>query len=208
VKLLSVTLLVTPVHYNIDMSFTYIEVKDKELLNRVFAFRYKIISQTKAYESYYKETTFQNNMESDKYDKYSIHFAVLNENNDVCASVRLIHNSAIGYPTENDMTFDNTKFEREKLGELSRIFINQKCRNPKATKELIHNLNKLIYIKMMKLKIEYTYGALEPNFLRLLKIFKMPYEILGERQNQGKMGLRYPCILYTKKLAKENQQFI
>ena len=190
------------------MNFTYLEATNNKMLNSIFEFRYKIISQTKAYSSYYQENEFPNSMESDKYDAYSIHFVVLDEDNAICASVRLIYNSPIGYPTENDMKFDNKKFDRDKLGELSRIFIDEKCRSFKVTKQIIYNLNKLIYLKMIRLKIKYTYGALESNFLRLLKIFKMPYEVLDKKQNQGKMGFRFPCILYTQRLGDENKKFL
>ena len=65
-----------------------------------------------------------------------------------------------------------------------------------------------MYSKLMKLGIEYTYGALEPRFVRLLKMYKICYEIIGEKQLQGKMGLRYPCILYTQRLGDDNPEIV
>lgn len=190
------------------MDFRFLEVKENELLDKVLAFRYKIINETASFQIYAQKNNFPDKKESDIYDPYSVHFVALNEDDEVCATVRLIYNSAEGYPLENCMKFDNTSFERDKLGELSRIFIDAKYRSMQTTKSIIHHLNKLIYIKMMELGIEYTYGALEPKFLRLLKMFKMNYEVLAEKQMHGQMGLRYPCILYTRRLGFDNPEFI
>lgn len=190
------------------MKFTFLEVKNSDMLKKVFEFRYKVMSEIKEFQEYFLATEFKNNQETDMYDKYSLHFVVLDESDNICANVRLIHNSELGYPTENQMLFNKDMFERDKLGELSRIFIDSAYRNLHTTKNIIHNLNKLLYAKMVELNIEYTYGALEPGFIRLLKMCNMPYEVIGEEQVQGKMGLRFPCILYTKKLGSNNQEFI
>ena len=59
---------------------------------------------------------------------------------------------------------------------------------------------------MIELNIEYSYGALEKPFFRLLRILKMPYEIIGTEQIHGGR-MRYPSILYTNKLLEENKDF-
>jgi N-acyl-L-homoserine lactone synthetase len=157
------------------------------------------------YPNYLKKLSLKNKIESDEYDKYAIQFAVFT-GEQICASVRLIYNSPIGYPTENAMKFNSSNFKRENLAELSRIFINKKYRNLKDTKKIIDGLKKILYFKMKELDIEYSYGSLEKNFLRLLKIYKMRYEIIGECQEHGDFGLRCPCILYTKKLGIDNYE--
>ncbi len=189
------------------MNFTFLEVTNSELLEKVFAFRYKIITESEIFDGYVRETEFPNNKESDKFDPFSIHFVALNENAKVCATVRLIHHCPYKYPTEK-MIFNTSKFKREKLGEISRIFIHPECRDLKTTKEIIDNFKKLLYAKLMDLDIEYTYGALKSNLIRLLKIFKMCYEELSEMQMLGSMGLRYPCILYTKRLGDDNPELV
>lgn len=188
------------------MNFTFLEVEDSELLEKVFAFRYKILLEI--YPEYIEASNLLDNKEYDKYDTYSVHFAALDKEGEVCATVRLIHNSLFGYPTENSMRFDNSMFERNKLGEMSRIFVDAKYRNMQTTKIIIKNLNELIYFKMMELGIEYTYGSLEENFLRLLRIYKMNYATIGEKQEHGSFGFRYPSILYTKQLGVDNPQII
>lgn len=189
------------------MDFKFLEVNDEDLLEKVYHFRYNIIRGTEIFKDYLDDNDFKNFKESDIYDDYSVHFVALNHQNDVCATVRLIHNCPHGYPTENCMIFDKHIFDRNKLGELSRIFIDRKYRNLPTTKEIFHNFNRLLYKKMIELGIEYTYGALEPRFVRLLRMNKMWYEILADKQQHGKMGLRYPCVLYTKRLGDDNPEF-
>jgi N-acyl-L-homoserine lactone synthetase len=181
-------------------------VCDDELIDRVFEFRYKILLDI--YPEYLNVSGYSGTKEHDKYDKYSVHFAALNEDGEVCATVRLIHHSPIGYPTENSMTFDNSMFERDRLGEMSRIFIDDKYRNLKTTKYIIQNFNRLLYFKMMELGIEYTYGSLEDSFLRLLRIYKMNYQTIGEKQAHEYFGKRYPSILYTERLGLDNPEIL
>ncbi|MDK9694446.1 MAG: GNAT family N-acetyltransferase [Sulfurimonas sp.] len=190
------------------MNFKFVEVISEELLEKVFEFRYKVITQTEIFKEYVDANHYVDNKESDIYDPYSVHFAVLDELENVCATVRLIYNSPHGYPAENCMVFERTLFQRDKLGELSRIFIDAAYRDMVTTKHIIHHLNELLYVKMRYLGIEYTYGALEPRFVRLLRIYRMCYEPLAEKQLHGKMGLRYPCILYTTRLGEDNPEFI
>ncbi len=190
------------------VEFKFLEVNndDKEMLEKVYAFRYKIVKET--YPEYLASSDCCNNIEYDKYDEFSTHFIAINSSNKIFATVRLIHNSPFGYPTENCMSFDNSSFERDKLGEMSRIFVDSKYRNIHNTKQIIHEVKKSMYIKMMTLNIQYTYGSLEASFLRLLKMYKMCYEVIGKEQLHKHVGLRYPCILYTKRLAEDNQELL
>lgn len=184
------------------MNFTFLEVKDSNLLEKVFEFRYKIFLEI--YPEYLQN--LKEEKENDIYDPYSVHYAAIDENNEVCATVRLIHNSPLGYPTENYMSFDNESFDRNKLGEMSRIFIDPKYRNMIFTKIIIQNFIELIYAKMIFLGIEYTYGSLGSRFLRLLKICKINYVTIGEEQMHKYFGLRLPCILHTKQLILDNKK--
>jgi len=188
------------------MNFTFLEVTNCDMLEKVFEFRYKIFLEM--FPEYLQTYSLANEKEHDKYDPYSIHFAALDKDDEVCATVRLIYNSPIGYPTENGMIFDKDIFERDKLGEMSRIFVDSKYRSIKTTKIIIQEVKKFMYTKMMKLGIEYTYGSLETNFLRLLRIYKMCYTTIGRGQKHGYFGLRYPCILYTKQLGTDNPELI
>ncbi len=187
-----------------DFRFLEVDKNDTEMLEKVFAFRYKIFLEI--YPEYLIDSNCIDNKESDIYDQYATQFIALDNDDNILATVRMIHSSPIGYPTENSLQFDNTQFQKDKLGEMSRIFVDPKYRSVSTTKKIFYEVKKSIYFKMMELDIEYTYGSLEDNFLRLLKIYKIPYEIIGEKQQY--IGLRYPCILYTKTLENENKEFI
>ena len=182
--------------------FQFVLVEDELLLQKVYSFRHKVLHEI--YPDYLKESGLIEGVEFDKYDQYAIHFAALDQNGELCATVRLIHHSPIGYPTENSLEFNKDQFKRSHLGELSRIFIDKRYRNLKDTKIIIDGLKKILYYKMKELDIHYTYGSLEKSFLRLLRIYKMDYQTLGEPQVHGLFGTRYPSILKTDILAKDN----
>jgi N-acyl-L-homoserine lactone synthetase len=188
------------------LDFKFLEVNDNDLLEKVFEFRYQVFLDI--YPEYIKNLNLKEEKEHDKYDPYSIHFVALNKNGEVCATVRLIHNSPLGYPTENYMNVDNKSFDRDKLGEMSRIFVDSKYRNIQTTKSIIQEVKKFMYIKMKQLNIDYTYGSLESTFFRLLKIYKMNYIKIGDEQIHKYFGLRHPCILYTKQLLLDNPELI
>lgn len=184
------------------LEFEFLEVNSNELLDKVYRFRYKILcEELKVFD----RNSYPYQKETDQYDPSSIHFAAVDENGEVAACVRLIHHSPVGYPTENGMVFDIDKniFERDKVGEVSRIFIDSKYRNFKATKSIMGDIKKYVYLKMKEKGLLYTYGALEKSFLRLLRMYKMDYETIGKVQKYGG-ELRFPAILYTKKLEEDN----
>ncbi len=187
-------------------NFTFLEVSDKELLDKVYEFRYKVFMEI--YPEYMKSLDLPDNKEKDEYDAYSAHFAALNERGEVSATMRIIYNSPIGYPTENNVKFANSMFAREKLGEMSRIFIDSRYRSIKTSKVIMDGFKKLTYSKMIDLGIEYTYGYLEESFLRLLQMYKIPYQTIGEKQEHPEFGVRYPCIMYRDELGKENAKLL
>jgi N-acyl-L-homoserine lactone synthetase len=175
-------------------------VDTPELLNRLYHFRYGI-----ALEAFngYKEN--KEEIDIDVYDDYSVHFVALDEDDNICAATRFIVNSPIGYPTENNLDFELDKEiadNRDKLAEVSRIFISKDVRGFKNAKHLIHGLTDLIYIHIKKNDTRYIYGALESSFLKFLNMINIKYEAVGEGSEY--YGFRYPCILKTEDLEKLN----
>ncbi|WP_345985632.1 GNAT family N-acyltransferase [Sulfurimonas sp. HSL-1656] len=187
------------------MTTTFVEATTQEELEKVFAFRYKIVCEKLGVDSLdYCEP----GRETDEYDAYAMHFAAFDEQGEVAACVRLIHNSPIGYPTANHMRcdIDQSAFEPHKVAELSRIFVNAEKRGIQETKRLFQGLKEIVYLKGKALGIEYTYGGLEKPFLKLLNMFKYPYKPIGEEQDY--VGRRYPCIMYTRELEAENPELL
>lgn len=187
------------------MQYQFLHVTDRELLDRVYRFRYKIWCEELGYIEPNSEKK-----EQDIYDDYSDQFAILDSNDEICATMRLIHHSPIGYPTEKFLNLDDeTKiYKRDRLGEMSRIFLNPNNRNLRDTKILINAIVKsLAYIKIKEHGISYCYGAVDPIFLKLINMFKIPYVPIADTgiYNGAK---RYPVILYTNALEYQNPQLI
>jgi N-acyl-L-homoserine lactone synthetase len=146
--------------------------------------------------------------EIDDYDAYCNQFAILNSLGDICCTMRLIHHSPIGYPTERFLNLEEEQyqFERDKLAEMSRIFIAPQYRNMRDTKLFLNTLAKnLAYEKIKEYGIEFCYGMMEKKFLRLVNMFQIPYKPIGKLE-QDYDKLKYPSIMHIKELERQNPQ--
>jgi len=185
------------------MKYNFIHVTNEDILDKVHRFRYKIMHG----ELGLIEAN-TNRKETDAYDKYCNQFAILNSKSEICCTMRLIHHSPIGYPTERflDLNQPQYQFDRDKLAEMSRIFIDPKYRNMRETKIFISSIVKsLAYEKMKENGIEYCYGMLEQKFLKLVNMFKIPYQpISGVEHDFNK--LKHPSMIHIKELEKLNPQ--
>lgn len=142
------------------------------------------------------------------YDNYCNQFAILNSDGEICCTMRLIHHSPIGYPTERFLDIKEHSFQhnRDKLAEMSRIFIDPRYRNMRETKIFITTIVKsLAYEKIKQHGIEHCYGMLEQKFLKLVNMFKIPYKPIGKLE-QDYDKFKYPSILHVRELEKQNPQ--
>ena len=189
------------------MQYQFLHVHDRALLDKVYRFRFKIYCEE---SDALDPNNYPDKKETDAYDQYCDQFAILNSDEEICCTMRLIHHSPIGYPTANYLEFDKKIhcYHEEKIGEMSRIFIDKKYRNMHDTKIFINSIVKsLAYKKIKEYGIEYCYGALESRFLKLVNMFKIPYMPIGEAQlNYGKK--RHPSILFTADLEEQNPQLL
>ena len=184
--------------------FYFFEVLDENMLERVYRFRYDIVCEELGF--------FDKNelrIETDKYDPFSTHFVALDENCEIVATTRLIHHSPIGYPTEEHLKIHEPvkalldTYKRDKLAEISRVFIAKNHRNMSDTRYIILNfIVDKIYPKVKDFGIEYCYSAMEKKFVRLLRMFHIYYDIIGPLQD-GYGSPRYPCLLSIARLEKE-----
>jgi len=185
------------------MKYRFVHVTNEEILDKVHRFRYKVMHEELGWIE--SNTSAK---ERDMYDEYCDQFAILNYEGEICATVRLIHHSPIGYPTEKflDLTQSKYQFDRDKLAEMSRIFIAPKHRNMRETKIFLISFAKsLVYEKMKEHDIEYCYGMMEQKFIKLVNMFKIPYKAIGELQ-QDYDKFKYPSMMFVKELEKVNPQ--
>jgi N-acyl-L-homoserine lactone synthetase len=184
--------------------FRIVEAQDSDLLERIYRFRYFILCEE---QKVFKEEDYPDGMEYDEYDQYATHFVALDKNDTIAACFRLIHHSPIGYPTENVFNIDLSalNLKREKIGEVSRIFIHPTYRHLKTSREIFMLFKTPLYFKMIELGLEYTLGALENRFYFLLYKYGYPYEMIGEASFYGGKQ-RFPALLSIHKLLQANPE--
>ena len=118
-----------------DKGYTFGQVVSKELLTKVFKFRYKIYTM-----EYGFEPTNPQEQEEDQWDKNSVHFACLDKNKDVIGTARCIH-EINGLPVHEFMD----KYSDFSLGsytcfELSRFSVAKEFRKTQIPKHILKAL--------------------------------------------------------------------
>ncbi len=188
--------------------FKCIEAKDEELIKEIYRFRYQIACEE---DNIFCKDNYQEKYETDEYDKYSIHYAVLDKEGEIAGCMRLIHHSPIGYPASNHLPiFEEEKknlLTNDEMGELSRIFIRRDCRGIKSSKRIVEAIKPLAGQKLIDLKIVFSFGALEMSFFRFLLMLKMPYRQIGPYYIYGNRK-RALCVMDTKEFSSLNQEFL
>ncbi|WP_456404334.1 GNAT family N-acyltransferase [Hydrogenimonas sp.] len=185
--------------------FKCIEAKDEELIKEIYRFRYRIACEE---EDIFDKRNYSTVLETDDYDKYSVQYAVLDEN-EIVGCMRIIHHSPIGYPAFNNLEiYEKDRkilLPNEKMGELSRIFIRKDCRGIKQSKAIIESIKVPTVNKLKEYNIEFTFGALEESFARFLKLLKIPYHKVGPYLTYGNRK-RALHVMYTEELYSLNKE--
>ncbi len=102
--------------------------KDENLLLATFRLRYEVY----CHEMKFLNTEdYPDGVESDHYDKHSVHFAAVDENENVVGSMRLVLKSDEPFPLEkysDRLAVDMNTLPRDTIGEISRLVISKKYR--------------------------------------------------------------------------------
>lgn len=181
--------------------FQFKRVTVEDELIEVFKLRYKIYCEEWGFE---KPEDYPGGLETDEFDKYSLHFAaVLKDTNQLIGTVRIILNSEKGFPLERHCKIDVnlTGFNRDKIGEISRLAISKEyhrrledrfiykdiagydpeiCRftnNRRKRQEIVIGLYKCIYVESKKMGLTHWYAVMTKGLKLLLKrmgIFFVP----------------------------------
>jgi len=109
------------------MPFKVELVTDEEALAEVFKLRYKVYCLEWGFE---KPEKYPDRLETDEYDKYSLHFAARDDSQKIVGTVRLILGSSAGFPAERycQVDFDRSGIPEECFAEISRLAINREYR--------------------------------------------------------------------------------
>ena len=110
--------------------FRFGQVTDDDVLKDTFRMRYEVYVDEFGFED---EADHPNGLETDAYEKESIHFACLNETDSVVATIRLVLHSAKGFPIEHatKLNFPGEKPGPDKTGEISRLTVTKDLRRRK-----------------------------------------------------------------------------
>ncbi len=96
-------------------------------LRRVYALRYQVYCNEWGFE---RPEDHPGGIEKDEYDPHSIHFIETFDDDRLIGTVRIILDSPAGFPIESHckLDIDLKKFERRRIGEISRLAISKEMR--------------------------------------------------------------------------------
>ena len=191
--------------------FYFFEVEDERFLERIYRFRYEIVCEELGF---FDKNKYPDKLEYDEYDNYANQFVALDENMEIAATMRFIHHSPIGYPALKHLRLYPhfqaliEQYKKEKISEISRVFIHKKYRNFSDTRTIIKRfITEQTYFIAKEYGIEYGFAAIEGRFLRLLRKFNLNFEPVGEEQS-GYGSPRFPCVLPTMRLERDNPHLV
>ena len=104
--------------------FNFVQADSEDLKKAIYRLRYKVYVEECGFE---KAEDHPDGYETDEYDPHSIHFAALDENQEVIGTIRMILNSEKGFPIERaaKITFIGERPAPHKIIEVSRLAVSK-----------------------------------------------------------------------------------
>jgi len=168
----------------IKEGFELHSIQNVEEEDQMYQLRYRVYCEE---YNYLDPKNYPDKREKDVYDPYSVHFVILNKNNShesVIGTVRIIRNSKVGFPLENNFKIDlnSRNIPRDSLIELSRLVIDKKYRIDNYMLDLVREL----YHYVKRFKIEYVYSVMDERLFMPLQKMQYPFVKIGNTtQYQG-----------------------
>lgn len=109
------------------MAFIVHKVAEKDKLQEIYKLRYKVYCEEWGFE---KPEHHPGEIETDIYDKNSVHFMAKNDDGNLVGTIRLILSSDEGFPLEKycQININKDELPRENLAEISRLAISKQYR--------------------------------------------------------------------------------
>jgi N-acyl amino acid synthase of PEP-CTERM/exosortase system len=107
--------------------FNFVQANSEDLKKAIYRLRYKVYVEEFGFE---KAEDHLDGYEIDKYDSNSIHFAALNEKQEVIGTLRMVLHSEKGFPIDHEakISFIGEKPEPNKIVEMSRLAVSKDFR--------------------------------------------------------------------------------
>ena len=177
----------------------------EDLLKETYRLRYQVYCHE---AEFLDDSEYPDEIESDIYDKHSVHFAALDHEKKIVGTLRLILHSGLGFPLEiHCPNHDRSKinFPPSQLGEISRLAVSKDWRRRKndgvygmtsyhSTPEneipehlkpqrkrpvIVFGLYKLLYLESKRRGITHWYAAMEQKLNATLKKFSFDFKAIG-----------------------------
>jgi N-acyl-L-homoserine lactone synthetase len=158
-------------------------------------FRYKVYCEERGFEN---SDDHPYKIEFDEYDLFSKHIVAINEK-EVVGCCRLIQNSPIGFPTENNFVLDeNIDYDRNFICEISRFSVSKTL---KDVNSMIDDFIKKIFLESKFDGQKYFLLNMTRGLKLLLKRKGINFIPIGRPQEFH--GLRTPHFGVVDEVAKE-----
>jgi len=125
-----------------NFKFKKVDRQDVELMEKVYRIRYQVYCLE---SGFLNPSDYPDEMESDEYDPYSIHFIAIHGQNPI-GTVRLIKKSDLSFPLEDhcNIKATNCAIVRSKLVEISRLAISKTFR--KRTEDGLYGIESYLTV--------------------------------------------------------------
>jgi N-acyl amino acid synthase of PEP-CTERM/exosortase system len=159
---------------------------------------------------YLDASRYPTERETDEFDAHSVHFAATNERREMVATLRLVHDSALGFPLETHagtLSQEYRRLPRDKTAEISRLIVarsyrrrtndglyGQELGDPEKDAQMraeasyrrsqypliLFGLFKEMYLESVRMGLEYWVAAMEAGLQRMLSRFGLGLHQVGE----------------------------
>ncbi len=179
--------------------FNFYTTVDPDELEELYQLRYRVYCQEFRYLNAADYPEFQ---EKDKYDKQSVHFVLRDSYGEIAATLRLISNSPLGFPLENNFRTDLEipNKNRDKFVEVSRFIVAKKYRK----KLIILALLRGIYSYLRENSISHVYAVLDDTLIKTLIKMGFPFRKIGP--TSAYQGLTAPYIMDVTEMVENMQK--
>ncbi|MBW2103781.1 MAG: PEP-CTERM/exosortase system-associated acyltransferase, partial [Deltaproteobacteria bacterium] len=182
--------------------FKFVRVDSPEMKERIYRLRYEIFAREFGFEN---PEELPDGLEKDVYEPYAIHYAAMDETDEIVGTVRLIRHSENGFPIEHATKIEipGKKPDMDKVAEVSRLAVHKTYRRRKL--DGFYGLES--YLTVSEGGIRPDYGPMPPALQKrktpvIIKgLYKMVY------QESKKMGLTHLLMIVEQKLYNSLKKF-
>ena len=157
-----------------------------------YQFRYDVFCLEK---QFYDKDYYENFCEIDRYDTASLHFAAIDNAEQVVGYIRMICESENGLPIQKQMLYSDLPDitgHNTKIAELSRLAIRHECRKHVTGFYSYHiqlGLYRMVYLSCKNLGITHLCAIMEKSLYNSLKKMKFRFNTIGpEFDDHGKVA--------------------